>query len=68
MASAQDYKVGASAAQTVIEADIDQEVPAFFRDDISPAMISQIAASVAKAVIDAVDAARAKADAAKGEA
>jgi hypothetical protein len=66
MATANDYQAGATAAQSVIEADIDQDVPFFFRDDISTAMIVQIAGSIAKAVIDAVDAERAKANAEKG--
>ena len=61
MATTQDYQAGTAAAETVIEADIDQDVPSFFRGDISTAMIAQIAASVAKAVIDAVDAERANA-------
>ena len=61
MATTQDYQVGTAAAETAIEADIDQDVPSFFRSDISTAMIAQIAASIAKAVIDAVDAERANA-------
>jgi hypothetical protein len=68
MATANDYRAGAAAAQTVIEADIDQDVPFFFRDEISTAMVVQIAGSVAKAVIDAVDAERAKAGTKSGQA
>jgi tRNA nucleotidyltransferase (CCA-adding enzyme) len=65
MATAQDYQVGTAAAQTVIQADINQDVPVFFRGDIPAQMVAQIAASVAKAVIDAVDTERAKQDANK---
>lgn len=60
MATPQDYKTGTAAAQTVIQADIDADVPTFFRGDISAAEIAKIAAAVAGAVIDAVDAERAK--------
>lgn len=66
MATTKDYQTGTAAAQSVIEADIEQDVPVFFRDDISAETVARIAAGVAKAVIDAVDAERVKADAAKG--
>ena len=68
MATAQDYQVGTAAAQTVIQTDINQDVPVFFRGEISAEMVAQIAASVAKAVINAVDTERAKQDANKGPA
>jgi hypothetical protein len=58
-ATPQDYQVGTQAALTVIEADVDKEVPSFFRGEISDDDLMQIASEVAKAVIDAVDVRRA---------
>jgi hypothetical protein len=55
MATARDYETGAIAALTVVNADIEKDVPSFFQDEISDAEKQQIAAEVAKAVIDAVD-------------
>ena len=55
MATARDYETGSIAALTVVNADIAKDVPSFFQDEISSAQRQQIAAEVAKAVIDAVD-------------
>ena len=55
MATARDYQTGAIAALVVVNADIAKDVPSFFQDEISAAEKQQIAAEVAKAVIDAVD-------------
>ena len=55
MATARDYQTGAIAALVIVNADIAKDVPSFFQDEISAAEKQQIAAEVAKAVIDAVD-------------
>ncbi len=60
MATEQEYRAGVVAAERVINADIDHDVPVFFRDDISAQMVARIATDVARAVIDAVDAVRAQ--------
>ena len=60
MASTKDYQIGSATAQALIEADINKDVPAFFRGEIPPDMPATLGAAVAKAVIDAVDAERAK--------
>lgn len=60
MATAKDYQVGAATAQALIEADIAKDVPSFFRGEIPADMPATLGAAVAKAVIDAVDAERAK--------
>jgi hypothetical protein len=57
-ATPQDYIVGTSAALKIIQADIASDVPAFFQSDIPPGLPAQVAEQIAKAVIDAVDAAR----------
>ncbi len=66
MATTQDYQVGAAALATVIAAAIKTNVPEFLQGDVPPGLATQIEQQGAKAVIDAVDAARAKQDAAKG--
>jgi hypothetical protein len=55
MATPRDYQVGTAAALVVVNADIAKDVPSFFQDEISAAEKQEIAAGVAKAVIDAVD-------------
>jgi hypothetical protein len=66
MATAQDYQVGAAALATVIAAAIKANVPEFLQGEVPSALVVQIEQQGAKAVIDAVDAARAKANADKG--
>jgi hypothetical protein len=65
-ASAQDYQVGAAALATVITAAIKASVPDFLQSDVPAGLVQQIEQLGAKAVIDAVDAYRAKQDSAKG--
>ena len=65
-ATAPDYQVGAAALATVIAAAIKANVPAFLQGDVPAGLVAQIEQQGAKAVIDAVDAHRAKADSAKG--
>jgi hypothetical protein len=62
MATPQDYQVGTAALAAVVAAAIEANVPAFLNGEIAEhqALIDQIEAQGAKAVIDAVDAARAK--------
>lgn len=62
MATPQDYQIGTEALAAVIVAAIKANVPAFLMSQVEErqAMINQIEAQGAKAVIDAVDAARAK--------
>lgn len=67
-ASAQDYQVGTAALAVVIAAAIKANVPEFLQGDVPAGLVQQIEQQGAKAVIDAVDAARAKTDAAKGQA
>jgi hypothetical protein len=59
LATLKDYQTGAAAAQKIVQADINKDVPVFFRGEIPPTLVQQLAADVAKAVIDAVDAERA---------
>jgi hypothetical protein len=65
-ASTTDYQVGAAALATVIAAAIKANVPEFLQGDVPAGLVQQIEQQGAKAVIDAVDAHRAKADSAKG--
>jgi hypothetical protein len=65
-ATAQDYQVGAAALAIVIAAAIKANVPEFMQGDVPAGLAQQIEQQGAKAVIDAVDAHRAKADSAKG--
>jgi hypothetical protein len=60
MATSRDYAIGAAAAIKVAQADIDQAVPSFFRAEIPASDVAKLAADTARAVIDAVDADRAK--------
>ena len=65
-ATATDYQVGAAALAAVIAAAIRANVPEFLRGDVPAGLAQQIEQQGAKAVIDAVDAHRTKADSAKG--
>jgi hypothetical protein len=65
-ASAQDYQVGAAALAAVITAAIKANVPEFLQSDVPAGLVQQIEQQGAKAVIDALDAFRAKQDSAKG--
>ena len=65
-ATASDYQVGAAALAVVITAAIKANVPEFLQGDVPAGLVQQIEQQGAKAVIDAVDAHRAKADSAKG--
>jgi hypothetical protein len=60
MATPQDYQVGAAALATVIAAAIKANVPEFLQSEVPQGLVAQIEQQGAKAVIDAVDAARAK--------
>jgi hypothetical protein len=62
MASAQDYQTGTAALAKVVATAIEANVPAFERGAIPQALLQQIEQQGAKAVIDAVDAERAKAN------
>ncbi|HWX83943.1 MAG TPA: hypothetical protein VNZ48_10145 [Xanthobacteraceae bacterium] len=64
--TASDYQVGAAALAVVISAAIKANVPEFLQSDVPAGLVQQIEQQGAKAVIDAVDAHRAKQDAAKG--
>jgi hypothetical protein len=66
MGTPQDYQIGMSALAIVIEAAIKANVPEFLQSDVPPGLAQQIEQQGAKAVIDAVDAHRAKDDSAKG--
>ena len=66
MATAQDYQVGTAALATVIAAAIKANVPEFLQGEVPSGLVVQIEQQGAKAVIDAVDAARSKANADKG--
>jgi dTDP-4-amino-4,6-dideoxygalactose transaminase len=61
-ATPQDYQVGTAALATVIAAAIKDNVPAFLMGQVTErqSLIDLIEQQGAKAVIDAVDAARAK--------
>lgn len=60
MATQQDYNVGTVALATVVAAEIAQ-LPEFEQRMVPQALLQQVEQRGAKAVIDAVDAARAKA-------
>ena len=59
MATQADYATGTAAAQAAATAYVRQEVPGMFQTE-ADSFIAQMAAPLAKAVIDAVDAERAK--------
>jgi hypothetical protein len=61
-----DYQVGTAALAAVIAAAIKASVPEFLQGDVPAGLVQQIEQQGAKAVIDAVDAHRAKEDSAKG--
>jgi hypothetical protein len=65
-ATASDYQVGSAALATVIAAAIKASVPDFLQGDVPAGLVQHIEQQGAKAVIDAVDARRAKEDSAKG--
>ena len=65
-ATATDYQVGAAALAAVIAVAIKASVPEFLQGDVPAGLVQQIEQLGAKAVIDAVDAHRAKEDSAKG--
>ena len=65
-ATASDYQVGTAALAAVIAAAIKASVPEFLQGDVPAGLVQQIEQQGAKAVIDAVDAHRAKEDSAKG--
>jgi hypothetical protein len=58
-ATTKDYAVGTAAALKIIQADIAADVPQFFQSNIPAGALAQVAAQLAKAVVDAVDAERA---------
>ena len=66
MATPQDYQIGAAALTVVIAAAIKANVPEFLQADVPAGLVQHIEEQGAKAVIDAVDAARAREDSAKG--
>ena len=70
MATPRDYQVGMQALAATISAAIKVNVPSFLMGEVSEhqALSDQIEQAGAKAVSDAVDADRAKVDAAKGQA
>lgn len=59
MATTQDYQIGAAALSAVIAAAIEANVPEFLLGQVPQDLVRQIEQQGAKAVIDAVDAARA---------
>jgi len=65
-ATATDYQVGTAALAAVIAAAIKASVPEFLQGDVPAGLVQQIEQQGAKAVIDAVDAHRTKAESAKG--
>jgi hypothetical protein len=66
MATALDYQIGTAALATIVAAAIKANVPEWLQGNIPQGLVQQIEQQGAKAVIDAVDAARAKANADKG--
>jgi hypothetical protein len=60
MTTPRDYQVGTAAALKIAQAAINQEVPDFFRDQVPMDKVQKYVAQVAQAVVDAVDADRAK--------
>jgi hypothetical protein len=65
MATAQDYQTGTAALAPVVAAAIKATVPEWAQSQIPAGLIQVIEQQGAKAVIDAVDAARAKANQSK---
>jgi hypothetical protein len=61
MATPKDYQIGTAALSTVIAAAIKANVPEFLQGEVPHGLVLQIEQQGAKAVIDAVDAARANA-------
>lgn len=59
MATTAEYSIAAAAVMKIVLADIKQDVPAMFQNQIPTSLMSQFAADAAKAAIDAVDADRA---------
>jgi hypothetical protein len=59
MATTAEYQLAAAAIMKIVLADIKQDVPAMFQDQIPTSLVSQFAADAAKAAVDAVDADRA---------
>ncbi len=60
MATQRDYQIGAAALQKIVQGDINQDVPALWRGMIPTHLATDLGTQGAKAVIDAVDADRAK--------
>jgi hypothetical protein len=60
MATQQDYETGTAALKTVVQAAIIANVPEWEQSSIPQTLLLQIEQQGAKAVIDAVDAGRAK--------
>lgn len=60
MATAQDYQVGTAALKVVVQDAISANVPQWEQSAIPQALLLQIEVQGAKAVIDAVEANRAK--------
>ena len=60
MATQAEYTIGTNAAMPIAQADIDQEVPSFFRGDITVEVVQKFVADIVLAALNAVDAARAK--------
>lgn len=65
-ATAEDYAVGVAALAAVVTAAIKANVPSWAQGDVPQALVSQIEQQGTKAVVDAVDAHRAKVAAAAG--
>ena len=59
MATTAEYQLAAAAVMKLIVADIKEDVPAMFQNQIPTSLLSKAAADFAKAAIDAVDADRA---------
>jgi hypothetical protein len=59
-ADPKDYEAGTAALAVVIQAAIKANVPEFMQGEIPQGLVTQIEGQGAKAVIDAVDARRAK--------
>lgn len=58
MASPHDYTIGVNAAMRVANADIQKDVPFFFRGAITQAEVQQVVTDVVVAALDAVDESR----------
>jgi hypothetical protein len=59
MATSAEYSIAAAAVMKIVMADINQDVPAMFRNQIPTSLVAQFATDAAKAAVDAVDADRA---------